>query len=91
MAARKISHPKKSDQQPNQEAVALPGDTTRLKNSQWNSSRVLKSPACPQQLDDAIVDCLKIQSRNDCYNVDFLMGLFLSKPRQAKEAEGGAR
>jgi hypothetical protein len=50
---------------------------------------VLKSPACPQQLHDAIVDCLsEIQSRNDCYNVDFLMGLLLSKPRQT---EGGAQ
>jgi hypothetical protein len=48
-------------------------------------AQVLKSPACPQHLYDSIVDSLnEIQSRNDCYNVDFLMGLLLSKPRQVE-------
>jgi len=54
-------------------------------------AQILQSPACPKQLYNDIVDFLnEIQSRNDCYNVDFLLGLLLSKPRQA-QTEGGAQ
>jgi hypothetical protein len=52
---------------------------------------ILKNPACPDQLRDAINNALaEIQSRKDCYNVDFLTGLFQSQPREAaqEDAEG---
>jgi hypothetical protein len=91
MAHAKISQAKKSEKQTNQESVALAWRHHEAEKLAVELEQVLKSPACPKQLHDAIVDCLsEIQSRNDCYNVDFLMGLFLSRPRQA-EAEGGAQ
>ena len=81
MAKAKLSHlQEKSDREEQRhEAEKLAMDL----------AQVLKSPACPESLHSAIVDSLNdIQSRNDCYNVDFLLGLILSKPRQA---EGGAQ
>ena len=54
-------------------------------------AQVLKSPACPQLLYDEIIDALnEIQSRNDVYNVDFLLGILLSKPRQAEQKGSAA-
>ena len=92
MAHAKISQAKKTkktDQKPNAESIALAWKHHYADQLSELLEQVLKSPACPEQLHDAIVDCLsEIQSRNDCYNADFLKGLLLSTPRQA---EGGAQ
>lgn len=91
MAHAKISQAKKTkkaDQQHNAEAIALAWKHHEALKLAEELALVLASPACPEELHGAIVDCLSdIQSKNDCYNADFLMGLLLSKPRQT---EGGA-
>ena len=57
-----------------------------------NVAGILNNEACPGRLRSAITDALcDLQTTGDCLgNVDFLMGLFLSKPRQVEQAEGGA-
>jgi len=82
MPDQAMQETQKSDQQPGV-------DRCQAEDIAVNLAGILNNKACPEQLHSEIVDCLsKIQSRNDCYNVDFLLGLLLSKPRQA---EGGAQ
>jgi hypothetical protein len=66
-----------------------PVDRTQAEDLAVNVAGVLNNEACPDHLRSAITDALcELQTRSDCLgNVDFLMGLFLSKPRQV---EGGA-
>jgi hypothetical protein len=83
MAKPKVSHLQKTRKSDLEER------RPKRKSLQWNSSLSLKSPDCPEQLHDAIIDCLnELQSATTVTNVDFLLGLFLSKPRQA---EGSAQ
>jgi hypothetical protein len=88
LSARQSTKQEKSDQKPNAEAIALARKHNEaMKLAEW-LELILKIPACPDQLHSDIVDSLnEIQSRNDCYNAEFLMGLLLSEPRKA---EGGA-
>ena len=89
VSARQSTKQEKSNQQPNAESVALARRHSEAMTLAVQLELVLQSPACPQQLHSAIVDSLsEIQSRNNCYNQDFLLGLLLSKPRQA---EGGVQ
>jgi hypothetical protein len=89
VSARQSSKQEKSDQQPNPEAVAAAWRHHEALKLAEQLELVLKSPACPDALHGAIVDCLSdIQTRNDCYNEYFLVGLLLSTPRQV---EGGAK
>ena len=75
MAKAKPTTSPKSDQQE--------GNRCQVEDLSVNLAAVLNHKACPEQLHSAIVDCLsEMQSRNDCYNVDFLLGLLLSKPHQ---------
>ena len=53
---------------------------------------VLNNEACPEHLRHEITDSLcELQTRRDCLsNVDFLLGIFLSKPRQVEEPGSAA-
>jgi hypothetical protein len=86
MAHAKISQAKKSDQQQEDKRTI---DRTEAEDLAVTVASVLKNPACPERLYNAITEALsEIETHTDTLSVDFLRGLFLSKPRQA---EGGAQ
>jgi hypothetical protein len=69
-----------------------PADRCQAEDLAVTVAAVLKNSACPEKLYNAIAEALsEIETHADTLSVDFLFGLFLSKPRQAKEAEGGAQ
>jgi hypothetical protein len=79
MAKPKVSHlqeTKKSDQP----------TKAQVEDLAVTVAAILKNPACPEKLYNAITDALsEIETSADTLSVDFLFGLFLSKPRQAEE------
>jgi hypothetical protein len=78
MAKPKPTTPSKSDQPTREQAEDL---AVKL-------AAVLKNPACPEKLFNAIVDALsEIQSGADSTSSDFLCGLFMAPRKEQEEAE----
>ena len=83
MAARKLP----ASKAPKQEKSDQP-TKAQVEDLAVTVAAILSNPACPEKLYNAITDALsEIETSADTLGVDFLFGLFLSKPRQA---EGGA-
>jgi hypothetical protein len=84
MAVRKVSARQSTKQEKSNQPVRNQAEELAA-----HVAAVMSNEACPAWLESAITDALcEQQSRSDCLsNVDFLLGLFLSKRR---ETEGGA-
>ena len=88
MAKPKSTTPSKSDQQPNPEAVREAWRRHEAEELAVNVSAVLKNPACPEKLFNAIGDALsEIQTGVDSMSADFLCGLFMAPQKEQEGTE----